>query len=131
MAPPQDTCAEARTAPGDQLERLLGMYAEQKRLYGRVLELSTQQTDLLRRGTTMDRIRRVLEAKRDCLQHVAQVEGRARRARRDWEADRPRYSGGAQARLHRSLREVADVIEEILLREEENDRIIMDQARHG
>ncbi len=131
MAPPLSTCAEERTAPGDRLERLLGMYAEQKRLYGRVLDLSAQQAELLRRGTTMDRVRDVLLAKRDCLRHVARVEGEARRTRREYEAEGPSWSGGARARLHRSLGDVADVIEEILLREEENDRIILQQARQG
>jgi hypothetical protein len=111
------------------LTDLLGLYDEECRVYRRVLDLSREQGRLVRAGAPFAQVRNVLETKRDCLDAIARLEIAEGRSRALWDQKRHEWSGTARARLHQALQEVGTLIEEILLCEEENDRILMAKAK--
>ncbi|MFN2370658.1 MAG: hypothetical protein ABR506_05810 [Candidatus Krumholzibacteriia bacterium] len=121
MAPLPSSTAERGRDEGRLLERLLGLYAEEHEVYGRVLELSRQQGRIVRTGGHLAEVRRVLEQKKACLDLVARLELTERGSKAAWEQGRRSWSPAGQARLHAALCGVTALIEDILACEEEND----------
>lgn len=103
------------------LGRLLGLYEEQRGVYQQVLHLSRRQGDTVRAGGSLAEVRRILGEKKRCLDLVARLEMTERDAKRDWEKGRRLWSSAGKARLHGTLAEITDLIEEILACEEKND----------
>jgi hypothetical protein len=128
MALAQARPAEPGPAERELLAALLDLYAAESRLYREVLALSRRQSEMIRAGRALPELRELLAAKRERLDAVASLEEERAGARALWEAGRERWSGAAAARLHAALREVGAVIEEILLLEETNDRLLMEAA---
>jgi hypothetical protein len=119
---------EPSAAERELLGSLLDLYGAESRLYREVLELSRRQTELIRSGRPVAELRALLVAKRDCLDAVAGLEEERAGARALWVAGRERWSGASAARLHAALREVGGLIEEILVLEEANDRLLLESA---
>ena len=122
-------CAD-QLAPQEEslLRRLHELYAEQKRIYQSILQLSRTQGDLVRRGASLRQIQGVLQEKRDCLDRIAGLQADAGQARLLWEQGRQLWSAAGRARLHQDLQEVGSVLEEILLCEEDNDRHLLESV---
>jgi len=110
------------------LERLLRLYAEERRIYSEVLSLSRRQGELVRHGEGIHKMHRILVAKQKHLDDIAHLEEADRTAREAWREHRERWSGTASARLHAAIQEVGSLIEEILLSEEENDRLLLEMT---
>jgi len=108
------------------LERLLQLYTEEGRIYREVLELSRRQGDVIRAGLSFQAMHQVLEHKQRYLDEIAQLESSEQPARNAWAADRDSWSSAARARLLTALQEVGSLIEEILLSEEANDRLLLE-----
>jgi hypothetical protein len=121
MAPLPSSTAERGRDEGRLLERLLGLYEEEREVYGRVLDLSRQQGRIVRTGGSLGEVRRVLEQKKACLDLVARLELTERGSKAAWERGRQTWSPEGRARLHAALCRVTALIEEILACEEEND----------
>lgn len=111
------------------LQRLLGLYEEERQIYGRVLQLSRQQGEIVRQGGGLGEVRRVLEQKKNCLEVIGRLELMERRNKQDWERRRLGFSARGRRRLQDSLNEVTTLIEEILTCEEKNDLYLIEQAR--
>ena len=111
------------------LDRLLGLYTEQKRLYGEVLDLSRRQRDLVQEGEPLARIRSILDAKRTRLATINRLELTEETSKNEWRRGRRQWSADSRVSLHRALESVGNVIEEILACEEENDRELLHQCR--
>jgi len=111
------------------LGQLLGLYDEEHQVYGRVLELSGQQSEMVRQGSDMADLRRVLEKKKNCLDIIARLEKSGLENKREWEQRRATFSPNSRRRLQDSLHRVTALIEEILTCEEMNDLYLIDQAR--
>jgi len=120
---------EAPPSEGLLLKRLLGLYAEEKRIYARVLDLSRQQGDLVRQGRSLGEVRRLLEQKKGCLAIVARLERLEHGNKREWERRRQTFSDDGRERLRSALGEVADLIEQIMACEEQNDRDLIQQTQ--
>jgi hypothetical protein len=129
MAYPPTQTPEAPPSEGLLLKRLLGLYAEERRLYSRVLELSQRQGDLVRQGSSLGEVRRLLEQKKGCLNIIARLERLEQGSKREWERRRGTFSGDGRARLRTALDEVAGLIEQILACEEQNDRELIEQSQ--
>jgi hypothetical protein len=123
------TSAEPKTAERRLLDRLLGMYSEQQRLYGEVLDLSRRQKELVREGQPLASIRAVLDAKKSRLSTIQRLELTEETSKHEWRQGRRQWSAESRASLHRALESVGNVIEEILACEEENDRELLHQCR--
>ena len=126
--------AEPRTAPalhseGELLQRLLGLYEEERQIYGQVLELSRQQGHIVRQGGSLGEVRRVLQKKKNCLEIIGRLELMEKRNKQDWERRRQEFSRSNRNRLQQALNQVTGLIEEILTCEEENDLYLIEQAR--
>jgi hypothetical protein len=121
MAPLLSTVAETAGDERILLDRLLGLYEEERQVYGQVLELSRRQGRRVRTGAAMSEVRRVMEQKKACLDLVARLEMTERTAKNAWEAGRQRWSADSRATLHAAIRRVTSVIEDILACEEDND----------
>ena len=128
MAQPLTTSAEPGVNEDRLLDSLLALYRREAAIYRQIVDLSRRQGSLLRSGVTMTDLREVLEQKRQRLNAIAALEISEAQARACWERNRDRWSAGSKARLHRALGDVGSLIEEILVHEEENDRLIMEQA---
>ena len=111
------------------LDRLLGLYTEQKRLYGEVLDLSRRQRDLVQEGEPLARIRSILDAKRTRLATINRLELTEETSKNEWRQGRRQWSADSRVSLHRALESVGNVIEEILACEEESDRELLHQCR--
>ena len=129
MAPQLTTSAEHAARERRLLDRLLGLYGEQRRLYGEVLELSRRQRDLVSAGESLDRVRGVLEAKKSRLDTIRRLELTEDPCKLEWRENRRQWSADGRASLHRALDAVGQMIEEILACEEENDRELLQQCR--
>jgi len=129
MAPLLSTLPDQDRRERELLDRLLGLYAEEREIYARVLELSRQQGDVVRRGAPMGEVRRILEAKKECLEVIGRLEMTERVSKVEWETGRAAWSASSQATLHTALHEVSGLIEEILLCEEKNDLYLIEQTR--
>lgn len=129
MAPIASPVAEPAAPAGGVVDRLLQLYEEEKQLYARVLELSRNQHEVLRRGGGLAEVRQMLEAKRRCLEAVRRLESEAQNDRQAWTTGRGGWPVAARARMTVALRTVAKLIEETLAWEEKNDQILLEQAR--
>lgn len=114
---------------GELLQRLLGLYDEERQLYSQVLELSRQQGEIMRQGGGLGEVRRVLEKKKNCLEIIGRLELMEKRNKQDWERRRQEFSRANRNRLQQALNQVTDLIEEILTCEEANDLYLIEQAR--
>ncbi len=121
MAPLPSMTAEPRADEGTLLGRLLGLYEEERQVYGRVLDLSRRQGSIVREGGPLTEVRRVLEQKKHCLDLVARLELTERGSKAAWERGRLGWSADGRARLHAAICSVTALIEDILATEEEND----------
>ncbi len=129
MAPLPITSAERNAAERRLLDRLLGLYTEQQRIYGEVLDISRQQRDLMQDGAPLNRIRNLLEAKKSRLACINRLEATEESSKQQWRQGRREWSAQSRGTLHHALESVGLVIEEILACEEENDRELLQQCR--
>ncbi len=108
------------------LDRLLRLYAEEVRIYCEVLNTSRRQGEIIRAGMSFQEMRQVLEEKQKYLDAIARLERSEQAARDAWGANRNGWSSTSRVRLHEALQEVGSLIEEILLSEESNDRLLLE-----
>ncbi len=113
----------------DLLDRLLGLYEEERQLYAQVLELSRAQGESIRRGGSLAGVRRILEQKKKCLDLIGRLELTEHRAKVEWEKGRQGWSTSGRRNLHEAVQEVTKLIEDILICEEKNDFILIEQTR--
>ena len=111
------------------LRRLLGLYQEEIQIYVQVLELSREQGALIRKGSHITEIRRVLEKKKNCLNIIGRLEATERAAKHEWDVGRGEWSARGRTQLHEALGQVGDLIEQILSSEEENDMQLIAKTR--
>ncbi len=114
---------------GELLQRLLGLYAEERQIYGQVLELSRQQGEIMRQGAGLGEVRQVLQKKKNCLEIIGRLELMEKRNKQEWERRRQGFSRMNRNRLQNALDQVTGLIEEILTCEEANDLYLIEQAR--
>ena len=118
------------TAVGESpVPALLKLYAREKELYVEVLQLSREQTAMIRRGESLAAVRRILAAKRDRLDEVARLERLLAAPRRSWQGRRRGEGWPSAADLQQVLQGLGGLIEEILMAEAENDRLFLEMAR--
>jgi len=129
MAPLPATSAELAARERRLLDRLIGLYVEQLRLYREVLDLSRRQRDLVRDGAPLAEVRALLAAKKRRLETIRHLDATEAGSREEWRRGRRGWSAEGRTRLHRALESVGQVIEEILACEEENDRELLQQCR--
>ncbi len=120
---------ESRRSERDLLDRLLGLYEEERQLYARVLELSREQGETVRLGGSLASVRRILDQKKQCLDLIGRLELTEHRAKVEWEKGRQGWSTSGRRNLHEAVQEVTRLIEEILICEEKNDLILIEQTR--
>lgn len=128
MASLLTSSAERATTERQLLDRLLGMYGEQRRLYEQVLELSRRQRELVSAGAPLGEIRPLLERKKRYLENVRRLELTEHASKENWRSGRPGWSAAGRAQLHRTLVDLGQMIEDILACEEENDREFLQQC---
>jgi hypothetical protein len=126
------------TAPADgtavvesPVPTLLNLYARERELYVEVLQLSREQTAMIRGGESLAAVRRVLVAKRDRLDEVARLERLLIAPRSCWQERRRGEGWPSAADLQQVLQDLGGLIEEILMAEAENDRLFLEMARGG
>ena len=129
MVPLPITSAERNAAERHLLDRLLGLYSEQQRIYGEVLDISRHQRELVQDGAPLARIRSLLDAKKTRLATINRLEATEESSKQRWRQGRREWSAESRATLHGALESVGQVIEEILACEEENDRELLQQCR--
>ncbi len=129
MAPQPTTAGDMLGQEKRLLDRLLVLYTQEQGVYREVLELSRRQGEIVASGGTVEQVRRVLERKNACLEAIRHLEGTEQQAKAAWETGRDGWSAAARARLHQALQEVGQLIEEILLCEEANDRHLLQLTR--
>lgn len=111
------------------LDRLLGLYEEERDIYAQVLQLSRAQGEAIGGGGSLAAVRRILEQKKGCLDLIGRLELTEHRTKVAWEKGRSGWSTAGRRKLHDAVQEVAGLIEEILVAEEKNDLILIDQTR--
>jgi flagellar biosynthesis/type III secretory pathway chaperone len=129
MAQAYSTGADGDHGQEGLLQRLLELYEQEQRIYGRVLDLSQEQGEIIRSDGAFEKLKGVLTRKRECLDAISSLEQSRSRDRTAWLASRDDWSGPRKAALQRSLQRVTSLIEEILRCEEENDRILLEKTR--
>jgi len=129
MVPSRPLAPEIPRGEDELLQRLLGLYEEERHLYRQVLDLSRQQGETVRRGGTLASVRRILEQKKSCLDLVGRLELTEHRTKVEWEKGRQGWSAAGRRRLHEAVQDVTRLIEEILVCEEKNDMILIEQTR--
>ena len=120
---------EFRRSERELLDRLLGLYEEERQLSAQVLELSREQGESVRRGGSLAGVRRILEQKKQCLDLIGRLELTEHRAKVEWEKGRQGWSTSGRRNLHEAVQEVTMLIEDILICEEKNDLILIEQTR--
>ena len=120
---------ETRLTEDDLLDRLLGLYEEERALYAQVLELSREQGETVGGGGSLASVRRILEQKKGCLDLIGRLELTEHRTKVAWEKGRSGWSAPGRRKLHEAIQEIAGLIEDILVTEEKNDLILIDQTR--
>lgn len=120
---------EAAAVRESPVPALLKLYARERELYVEVLQLSREQTAMIRRGESLAAVRRILAAKRDRLDEVARLERLLAAPRRTWQGRRRGERLPAAADLQQVLQDLGGLIEEILMAEAENDRLFLEMAR--
>ena len=129
MAPVMTTITDPATQERRLLDRLLGLYDEERRLYVEVLNLSRRQGEAIRGGAQIGEVRRLLSRKKSCLETIGQLERTEGNSKAQWRQGRANWSPAGRARLHDALQDIGQLIESILECEEANDRALMEQAR--
>jgi hypothetical protein len=107
---------------------LLALYAEEYRHYRQLLDLARHPGEIMRGGAGIQEVNDVLRKKRRCLDVIAELEQADGGARVLWKQGRRDWSSANRARVHNALQEIGTLIEQILLHEEENDRILLTQT---
>lgn len=120
---------EAAAVRESPVPALLKLYARERELYVEVLQLSREQSAMIRRGESLAAVRRILAAKRDRLDEVARLERLLAAPRRSWQGRRRGERLPAAADLQQVLQDLGGLIEEILMAEAENDRLFLEMAR--
>ena len=129
MAPRLTTPPEPRSQENEILNRLLGLYEEERQVYRRVQELTHKQVEQVQQGAPLSDIRRILEQKKASLEVIGRLEMTERHTKTNWAQGRDRWSSLSKARLHEALQGVTEVIEEILAAEEKCDMYLIEQSR--
>ena len=129
MALTSSTSPDIRHRENALVDRLTGLYQEEIQVYGQILKLSREQGTLIRNARPLSEIRKVLERKKKCLDIIARLEATERVAKREWEVGKPHWSASSRSRLHDVLARVGELIEEILICEEANDKHFIEQSR--
>lgn len=129
MAPQRFMSTKAPTRETVLLQRLLGLYVEERQIYSQVLALSHRQGDLVKQGAPLTEVRRVLEKKKNCLEIIGRLELTEQASKTEWEQGRHSWSVQSRTRLHEALQDVTRLIEEILICEEKNDVYLMEKAQ--
>ena len=129
MALPLSSPGNPAARESEILGRLLGLYDEERQVYGRIRELTLQQGEQLRQGAPLGDIRRLLEQKKACLDVIGRLEMTERHTKNHWARERDAWSGAGKARLQAALQSVTDVIEDILAAEEKCDLYLIEQAQ--
>lgn len=129
MAPQTMTTTDPATQERRLLDRLLGLYEEERRLYLEVLTLSRRQGEAIRGGAPIGEIRRLLSRKKSCLETIGHLELTEGQNKTQWRQGRANWSPAGRARLHDALQDAGQLIESILECEEANDRALMELAR--
>ena len=129
MALPRSSNPDIPPREAELLERLLGLYEEERQLYAQVLELSRQQGEQISQGASLAAVRRILEQKKSCLDLVGRLELTEHRTKVAWEKGRHGWTSAGRLRLHEAVQEVAGLIEQILVCEEKNDLTLIEQTR--
>ena len=120
---------EGRVTEQGLLDRLLGLYEEERALYAQVLQLSMEQGEAIGGGGSLASVRRILEQKKGCLDLIGRLELTEHRTKVAWEKGRNGWSVQGRRKLHDAVQEIAGLIEDILVAEEKNDLILIDQTR--
>ncbi len=123
------TITDPATQERRLLDRLLGLYDEERRLYVEVLNLSRRQGEAIRGGASIGEVRRLLSRKKTCLETIGRLELTEGQNKAQWRQGRANWSPAGRARLHDALQDVGQLIENILECEEANDRALMELAR--
>ena len=84
---------------------------------------------ILSQGGGMAAVRRILGAKRACLEEIARLEAAQGVVRANAAGGPDAWSPSDQARVHVARARIATLVEEILACEERNDRELLDQAQ--
>ncbi len=129
MAPLSFTSPDLTGREDLLVRRLVSLYEEELQVYSQVLQLSHQQSQLIKRGAAMSEIRRLLEKKKQCLDVIGRLEATERSAKRTWDQGKQEWSTRGRTRMHEVLGKVSGVIEQILLTEEKNDLELIEQTR--
>ena len=129
MGLPLTSLPEVETGESELLDRLLGLYEEERQLYVQVLQLSRQQGEAISEGGSLASVRRILEKKKSCLDLVGRLELTEHRTKVAWEKGRYGWTSGGRLKLHDAVQEVAGIIEKILICEERNDHILIEKTR--
>jgi hypothetical protein len=123
------THADGPVAGPSSVERLLQLCEEERCLYERVLEHARRQGEIVRQGGGIAALRRILGAKRACLEEIARLEAAQGVVRANAAGGADAWTPADQARLHVARARIATLVEEILACEERNDRELLDQTR--
>lgn len=129
MAPRLSTTPDPAARERELLNRLLGLYEEERQVYRHVQELTLQQVQQVRQGAPLGDIRRLLEKKKAGLEVIGRLEMTERVTKAAWAQGRDTWSSSSKARLHEALRGVTEIIEDILAAEEKCDMFLIEQAR--
>jgi hypothetical protein len=129
MAPQTMTITDPVTQERRLLDRLLGLYDEERQVYLEVLNLSRRQGEAIRGGAPIGEIRRLLSRKKSCLETIGHLELTEGQNKTQWRQGRANWSPAGRARLHDALQDIGQLIESILECEEANDRALMELAR--
>ncbi len=129
MARPVSISPDLAREERQLLDRLLGLYEEELRLYGEVLSISRRQGDAIGSGRSLGEVRRLLQDKKRRLEAIGRLESSEGLAKNRWREGRDQWSAASRASLHRALQDVGQLIEDILQCEEENDRVLLEHAR--
>lgn len=129
MAPLPSMTNETAAAERRILDGLVDLYEEERRLYGRVLDLTHRQGEIVRAGGAFAEVRSVLEEKKACLRTISDLDRTERDRKSAWQRGRSNWSAAGRKRLHASLAAVAAVIEEIMTCEEHNDLELIARAQ--
>lgn len=129
MGLPLTSLPEVKPEESELLDRLLGLYEEERQLYAQVLQLSRQQGDQISSGGSLSTVRRILEQKKSCLDLVGRLELTEHRTKVAWEKGRQGWSSSGRLKLHQAVQDVAELIEKILVCEERNDLVLIEKTR--
>ena len=114
-----------------KLQRLIDVYAQERRLYGEILRHVRCQRELIDAGAGYAQINAELARKRELLQEVEALERGVREDRELWRQRRHELDGGGAKLLLALLAEVTVLVEEILERERENEILLTTRRRRA